>query len=263
VVKEGWEGAGEVKLEGEAMLQGGSSSFSNGFAIYPTAENGRVMMGHAGIGACRDTYSTSRLERRAFGEMQWGRAIWAFGEVRYVDLHVYLHASIPACYMYIPIYISLSTRTYYIPIYMHLYPYLHAPVISLSTRSYPSMRYVYLRAPIISLSTRTYYIPIYAPLSQHAGVWGSAICRYVCLHIHIHYDVDASILCVCVCLCVCLCVRVGVEGCYICIYICFCTLPPACCVCVCLRLCVYVCVCGCMLVCVRVAMGGRGRHGMG
>ena len=198
MVKEGWEGAGEVKLEGEAMLQGGSSSFSNGFAIYPTAENGRVMMGHAGIGACRDTYSTCRLERRAFGEVLWGSAIWAFGEVRYVDVHVYLHASIAACYMYIPIYISRSTRTYYIPIYMHLYPYLHAPVISLSTCPYPSMRYIYLRAPIISLSTRPYP-------SMRAFGEVLYVDMYVYTYISITTLTPAYCVCVYVCVCVCVC----------------------------------------------------------
>merc|ERR1719183_557784 len=32
------------------MLQGGASWFSDGFSVYPTHEQGRVMFGHAGIG---------------------------------------------------------------------------------------------------------------------------------------------------------------------------------------------------------------------
>ena len=51
----GWEQYGRKeqvgpKVDGEAMLQGGSSWFRLGLAIYPTAEQGRVMVGHAGIG---------------------------------------------------------------------------------------------------------------------------------------------------------------------------------------------------------------------
>ena len=43
------QGGEAVTIQREAMLQGGGSTFSNGFALYPTAQEGRVMVGHAGI----------------------------------------------------------------------------------------------------------------------------------------------------------------------------------------------------------------------